>query len=117
MVPEMRIHGPPAYFTTDWREAGASVRRLAALEPEVAATGHGRPLSGPDMRRDLHGLADRFEELAVPPVGRYVTIPARADALGVRSVPPQIAPPVKAILAGVGIAAFAGFIASRTIRV
>src|SRR5215207_4875467 len=28
------VHGPPAYFTIDWAEARASVRRLAALRPE-----------------------------------------------------------------------------------
>jgi len=110
------IHGPPAYFTTDWQAAGESVRRLAALEPEVAATGHGRPLTGAQMRKDLHELADRFRELALPAKGRYVTTPSRADAMGVRYTPPRVAPPIKTVLAGVGIAALAGFVASRTVR-
>ena len=39
------IHGPPSYFTQDWGAAGDSVGRLAALEPEVLATGHGEPLA------------------------------------------------------------------------
>jgi glyoxylase-like metal-dependent hydrolase (beta-lactamase superfamily II) len=71
--PEM--HGPPAYFTPDWPDAWASVVRLAALEPELAATGHGRPLRGEEMRRQLQGLADQFAERAIPRQGRYVGRP------------------------------------------
>src|SRR3954453_20525132 len=40
------VHGPPKYFTPDWDQAEASVRRLALLRPEVAATGHGVPMRG-----------------------------------------------------------------------
>ncbi|HEY0420959.1 MAG TPA: MBL fold metallo-hydrolase, partial [Acetobacteraceae bacterium] len=36
------LHGPPMYFTHDWDAARASVQRLAALEPEIAVTGHGQ---------------------------------------------------------------------------
>ena len=61
------VHGPPEYFTPDWPAAAASARRLAALEPETLLSGHGRPLAGPAMRTALHELADRFEEVAVPP--------------------------------------------------
>src|SRR4051794_27674245 len=35
--PEM--HGPPMYFTPEWDKAGDSVRKLAALEPELVVTG------------------------------------------------------------------------------
>jgi glyoxylase-like metal-dependent hydrolase (beta-lactamase superfamily II) len=35
------VHGPPAYFTPDWHAAKNSVRALAHLRPEFAATGHG----------------------------------------------------------------------------
>ncbi len=110
------IHGPPAYFTCDWDAAAASVRTLAALNPEVAATGHGVPMSGPTMRRDLHALAAHFAEKAVPAEGRYVDHPARADASGVTYTPPQIAPPVKTVLAGIGVAALAGFLVSKSLK-
>jgi glyoxylase-like metal-dependent hydrolase (beta-lactamase superfamily II) len=72
------MHGPPTYYTIDWSEAEASVRQLAHLEPEVAATGHGRPMRGPEMRAALRQLADRFKEVAVPKSGRYLREPATA---------------------------------------
>lgn len=40
------LSGPPKYFTYDWKASAESVAKLAALEPEVAATGHGRPMEG-----------------------------------------------------------------------
>ncbi|HLL48607.1 MAG TPA: MBL fold metallo-hydrolase, partial [Longimicrobiaceae bacterium] len=80
------IHGPPAYYTPDWVSARRSVEALAALEPEVAATGHGVPLRGPEMRAELHHLAREFDALAVPRSGRYVNAPAVADHDGVVSV-------------------------------
>src|SRR3954470_5743960 len=67
--PEM--HGPPTYFTPDWEEARESVRRLAALEPELAVTGHGHAMRGREMTTALHELANRFDEIAVPEHGRY----------------------------------------------
>jgi len=54
---------PPAYATPDWNEARRSVVAIARLEPEILATGHGRPLRGPAMRDALHRLADRFEDV------------------------------------------------------
>jgi glyoxylase-like metal-dependent hydrolase (beta-lactamase superfamily II) len=66
------LHGPPAYFTTDWDAAAASVRRLAALEPNCVAPGHGQPASGPTMMRALKTIADDFALLARPREGRYV---------------------------------------------
>ena len=60
------LHGPPAYFTSDWEAAKVSVRKLAALEPKVVAPGHGKPLSGADVPSALHKLADEFERIAVP---------------------------------------------------
>ncbi|SFK84644.1 MBL fold metallo-hydrolase [Methylorubrum salsuginis] len=72
------LHGPPMYLTLDWPAAAASVRALAALKPERAITGHGRPLEGPELRRGLDALAQDFERVAVPEGGRYVEHPARA---------------------------------------
>ena len=71
------LHGPPMYFTPDWESAKRSVETLAALEPELAVTGHGRALQGPEMRRALETLAREFDVVAVPAHGRYVTPRAR----------------------------------------
>ena len=60
------LHGPPAYFTSDWTAAQVSVRKLAALRPEVVAPGHGRPLAGTDVPAALHKLATDFERVALP---------------------------------------------------
>ena len=60
------LHGPPAYFTTDWDAARESVRRLAALEPSVVAPGHGRPMQGEELRYALDELAARFDHIARP---------------------------------------------------
>ena len=60
------LHGPPAYFTSDWRAAKSSVRRLADLEPATVAPGHGKPLAGADVAESLRKLAGQFEEVAVP---------------------------------------------------
>lgn len=66
-TPEM--HGPPRYFTPDWGSAEQSVAALAALEPELAITGHGRAVKGGAMREALHRLADHFKEIATPSQG------------------------------------------------
>jgi glyoxylase-like metal-dependent hydrolase (beta-lactamase superfamily II) len=68
---EAEMHGPPMYFTPDWRAARESVRTLAALEPELVVTGHGRPMRGPHMRTALRQLAREFDDIAVPKHGRY----------------------------------------------
>jgi glyoxylase-like metal-dependent hydrolase (beta-lactamase superfamily II) len=65
------LHGPPMYFTTDWDSARDSVRRLAALRPELAMTSHGRPLRGEDLRRGLTVLARDFDTVARPQHGGH----------------------------------------------
>lgn len=60
------LHGPPQYFTPDWKAAGESVRRLAALDPELVVRGHGRALRGEKMRTALKRLAEEFDRVAVP---------------------------------------------------
>ena len=55
-----------------FERARASVRSLAALEPELAVTGHGRAVHGQQFRDALHLLADQFDDIAVPRHGRYV---------------------------------------------
>jgi glyoxylase-like metal-dependent hydrolase (beta-lactamase superfamily II) len=74
--PEM--HGPPAYFTTDWDAARDSVQRLAALRPAVVAPGHGQPMAGEETTEALRELAARFDEVARPSHGRYVEQPRLA---------------------------------------
>jgi glyoxylase-like metal-dependent hydrolase (beta-lactamase superfamily II) len=60
------LHGPPAYYTSDWNAAKASVERLAALEPRTVAAGHGSPMSGPHVAPALDVLARDFDEVARP---------------------------------------------------
>lgn len=55
-----RIAGPPRVSTWDWSLAKESVATLAALEPNVLATGHGRPIAGPETARSLRDFAARF---------------------------------------------------------
>lgn len=69
---KQEVHGPPAYFTPDWLAARRSVEAVAALEPEIAATGHGTPMRGEELRRGLAMLVTRFDEIALPSQGRYV---------------------------------------------
>ena len=66
LVQRPEMHGPPRYLTPNWESAAASVRTLAALEPDVVVTGHGPAMRGPEMLRALHQLADQFESVAVP---------------------------------------------------
>ncbi|MBV9759752.1 MAG: MBL fold metallo-hydrolase [Acidobacteriaceae bacterium] len=66
MVQHPELHGPPAYFTSDWAAAGQSVRKLARLNPSVVAPGHGKPLSGGNVAEALRALAANFDAIAVP---------------------------------------------------
>lgn len=66
------MHGPPKYFTPDWQAARRSVRALAALKPNIVAAGHGLPMRGPEVQRQLDTLAAEFDRVAVPKRGRYV---------------------------------------------
>lgn len=72
IMQEEEISGPPRYLTTDWELARESVRKLHALEPHAALTGHGRPLIGSFLEDRLAKLAERFDELAIPEHGKYV---------------------------------------------
>ncbi len=98
---------PPAYFTIDWGASRASVQALARLEPNVAGTGHGIPMSGEQLRRELNDLARNFDE-AMPDDGRYVRHPALADEDGVYSVPPPRFDPLPSLLVGAGVLALIG---------
>lgn len=79
LLQEQEVHGPPAYFTTDWGSAEASVKRLAALKPSVVVSGHGRPMGGEELTKQLEELAQHFRLEAVPEEGRYVEKPVRGS--------------------------------------
>jgi glyoxylase-like metal-dependent hydrolase (beta-lactamase superfamily II) len=66
------ISGPPRYWTTDWPSARESVKRLHALNPSRAITGHGVPVSGEELSRGLERLVREFDRIALPDYGRYV---------------------------------------------
>jgi glyoxylase-like metal-dependent hydrolase (beta-lactamase superfamily II) len=60
------LHGPPAYFTSDWQAARTSVQRLASLDAAVLAPGHGKSLAGADIPARLRELSQNFDRIAVP---------------------------------------------------
>ena len=99
------LHGPPAYYTQDWEQAQASVRQLANLRPALLAPGHGFPLGGERLFRQLSALTRDFRDLAVPPKGRYVDQPALADEQGTVTVPAGgLQASLPKVLAGLGVA-------------
>lgn len=105
------MSGPPRYFTIDWDAAEQSVRSLADLEPEIVATGHGRPLCGPYMRQALRTLSDNFQQLAVPSRGRYVDQPALWDESGVVYIPKRDPRQDRVVWALIGLTAVTGLVA------
>lgn len=100
----VELHGPPAYFTENWQQSAQSVRLLAALEPEVLATGHGVPMRGSQMRAGLNLLAETFEKTEVPLYGRYAKDPAVTNENGIVRLPPDPFPKVAAGMAAAAIA-------------
>ena len=104
MAQRPELHGPPAYFTQDWERAAQSVRTIAALEPEVLATGHGIVMRGDQMRAGLKLLAEAFERTEVPVYGRYAHDPAITDEHGIVRLPPD---PFPKVAVGLAVAAIA----------
>jgi hypothetical protein len=60
------LHGPPAYYTSNWERAKESVKLLAGLKPQTVAPGHGSPMTGPDVAPALDRLAADFDVIARP---------------------------------------------------
>lgn len=60
------LHGPPAYYTSDWRAAKASVEHLARLKPMTVAAGHRLPMQGSETEVALETLAANFDSIARP---------------------------------------------------
>jgi glyoxylase-like metal-dependent hydrolase (beta-lactamase superfamily II) len=100
------VYGPPKYLTYNWKSAAESVKKLAALDPLVIASGHGKSMRGEEVKTRLRNLANHFEELAKPSHGRYVDEPAYVTEAGVQSVPPP-ASPLGVIVKVAGLAAVA----------
>jgi glyoxylase-like metal-dependent hydrolase (beta-lactamase superfamily II) len=90
MTQKRVLSGPPKYFTPDWGAAARSVKELAALEPNIIATGHGHAIYGNEGRQALHKLARRFWQLGMPNKGRYVNEPALFNDEGPTYVPPKL---------------------------
>jgi glyoxylase-like metal-dependent hydrolase (beta-lactamase superfamily II) len=112
LTQKLEMNGPPRYFTADWDAARDSVRKLWDLRPFVAATGHGVPMRGAALARDLQKLAENFDQIARPAHGRYVNNPALTDRGGVVALPPRPIDPVL-IAAGGAVAALAATIVYR----
>lgn len=60
IVQKPELHGPPAYFTWDSDMAAASIQRLASLQPEVIAPGHGHPLAGAEVAVKMSRFAQEL---------------------------------------------------------
>ncbi|MBF9252652.1 MBL fold metallo-hydrolase [Pontibacter sp. 172403-2] len=110
LTQKRKVHGPPAYYTSDWGAAQHSVEKLANLNPDIAATGHGLPMKGKELQWQLDQLVKDFWIEAVPERGRYVHTPAITDEQGVVSVPPPVSSPVPKVLAAAGAVALAGIV-------
>jgi glyoxylase-like metal-dependent hydrolase (beta-lactamase superfamily II) len=112
-----KLSGPPKFLTTDWHSAERSVKKLAALQPRIAATGHGAVMRGKELQTELSYLANHFRELAVPNRGRYIKRAAFADETGVRYIPSYTVDKnlkLKLVVAGT-IAAAATFFVVRSV--
>ena len=96
------ISPPPPYATYNWHHARQSARALAELEPHYFCPGHGQPLSGTHLAKDLCRFAASFP---TPRRGRYVRTPARFNREGPTFIPPKPIDYVKGIvLAGGALA-------------
>ena len=85
---EERIGMPPAPFTMDWLAVRKSVLKIGELQPGALGAGHGRPISGDELKTKL---ASFLEYGAIARKGRYVAQPVRVLDNGTLDVP--IAPP------------------------
>lgn len=100
LTQRLELHGPPMYFTPDWRSSKRSVEQLAELRPAVIGAGHGQPMHGQAAADGLRGLAMYFDEMAKPRQGRYVDQPAITDERGIVALPPPVPNPTGKLLLG-----------------
>jgi len=113
MTQKKELHGPPKYFTYNWISAEQSVKKLTGLDIQIAATGHGKPMNGDELRNALYNLSINFEKLAVPFKGRYVGDPALVNREGVQYLPPS---KTKGALFKIAVITTAAFITINFIR-
>lgn len=104
------LSGPPKYFTPDWGAAARTVRALAALEPNVIASGHGGAMYGDEVRKALHKLSREFWHMGMPERGRYVKEPALFNDEGPTYVPPKLFNYFWFKVAAVAVVAVAGYV-------
>lgn len=108
LLKQEHLSGPPAFVVYDWGAAEKSVKKLAELQPQTLAAGHGSVMQGEDVAQKLHQLADDFRRTSVPTQGRYKDRPAVVGSGGVVSVPPKTEPTYPASLKIAGLVAVAG---------
>jgi glyoxylase-like metal-dependent hydrolase (beta-lactamase superfamily II) len=60
LLQDPELHGPPAYFTWNPEIAAGSILGLAALQPDILAPGHGRPLAGEAVAAKMMTFAEQF---------------------------------------------------------
>jgi glyoxylase-like metal-dependent hydrolase (beta-lactamase superfamily II) len=96
-----KLAHPPSPMTYDWLAARRSIEFLATLRPYTIASGHGVPMSGPDIAQAFEAFAADFIS---PLKGRYIAEPVRFDENGIVYLPPPVADPLPKLVAGVGIA-------------
>jgi glyoxylase-like metal-dependent hydrolase (beta-lactamase superfamily II) len=110
------VNGPPKYYTCDWDLARESVAKLAALEPETAATGHGIPMFGRELRAGLQYLVNEFDRVARPSRGRYVYVPAITNSEGVVEVPEPAVPWTRVMAVALAVGAVIGLVAGAAAK-
>lgn len=109
MLQRKEMHGPPAYFTINWEDSLNSIKKLAALNPDAAGTGHGKPVFGEELRASLTGLIRNFQAKEVPAYGRYTRHPVITDEEGIHDVPDPVSYKAPRYIAGaLGVLALAG---------
>ena len=99
---QQELSVPPKAITSDWVAARRSINALADLHPLVIASGHGIPMSGPELPGLFRAFADDFMS---PLHGRYVAEPAITDENGIVFLPPPAPDPLPKYAAVMGIAA------------
>ncbi|GGK68696.1 MBL fold metallo-hydrolase [Rufibacter glacialis] len=72
LMQTQEIQGPPRYLTTDWTAAWESVKKLAALNPDLIIPGHGKYMAGEELRQGLQKLVQEFDTIAIPKHGKFV---------------------------------------------
>jgi glyoxylase-like metal-dependent hydrolase (beta-lactamase superfamily II) len=61
-INRQKVSGPPWYSTWNRRVAKESIAILADLEPYILASGHGVPMKGAGMTRELHAFVELLNE-------------------------------------------------------